>query len=101
MVTEGLRIRTVIFYDSGDMMVEYMVPRVDVRTNGLTFNHTAYLPIDAYDDEIQSVRSAVKAALKGALQDSLDIPAEPVEEPEPDEVGPYEYPPGEGPRTEE
>lgn len=103
MSEEVVRVRTVIFYDTGDVSIEYIAPSADVYRNGLTFNHTVLLPADSYDEELFTLRQAVKQTVAKAISDAAraDNPTVVAVETDPDEIGPYEYAPGEGPRTEE
>ena len=68
-------IRAVTFEPDGSAVVEYCVPAVDARANGVIHNHTLYVPagID-YDDELAAVTDAVKALLDDVLEDLPLLP---------------------------
>lgn len=52
------------------VMIEYLDVATDIRTNGLTLNHTCFIPFgDDYDDELEEVVEAAQRALSDALDD--------------------------------
>jgi hypothetical protein len=81
--------------------IEYTIPALDGLPNGLMFNHYVFLPDDTYDEMNATIRTALKIGVQQALKDaanpknSYHLPPDDIEED--DSVGPYEYPPGQGP----
>lgn len=68
-------IHAVTFDDAGGMTVEYMVPRDDVKANGIVTSHAISIPAgDDYDDEIEFVRAAAQHLLADVLDDLDDLP---------------------------
>ncbi len=56
--------------DTGSVAIEYCIPGMDVRENGVLLNHTLFVPGgDDYDDEIDALRDAARALLDDVLED--------------------------------
>lgn len=75
-------IHSISFQPNGDVAIEYVVPRDDVKVNGLMHQHAVIIPADDdYDDEIENVQEAAQHLLLDVLDDLKNLPALELEEP--------------------
>lgn len=54
--------------ETGGVVLEYLTPASDVRTNGLVVNHALLIPPE---DQFAEIIDALEAALQAALTDAL------------------------------
>lgn len=59
---------------NGDMLVEYCIPSLDARQNGVILNHTLLVPMGAdYDDELEAVQESILALIRDVLEDFPEL----------------------------
>lgn len=52
------------------VLIEYLNTATDIRKNGLTLNHTCFIPYgEDYEDELEGIIEAAQRALSDALED--------------------------------
>lgn len=70
MLDNTLLVRGVTFDPDGSVVVEYCAPDQDLKANGVVVNHILMVPVgDQYDDEIETVLTAIQALLVDVLED--------------------------------
>jgi hypothetical protein len=62
-------IRGLSFQEDGGVAMEYTYPARDMKASGLVVNHTIYIPVDDYEDEIDAISEAAVFLLRDALDD--------------------------------
>lgn len=75
-------LRGLTFEPDGSVLVEYCIPSLDARQNGVVLNHTLYVPAGQdYDDEVYAVQEAMLALISDVLEDLPNL--EPLRPPTP------------------
>lgn len=75
-------LRGLTFEPDGSVLIEYCIPAIDARQNGVVLNHTLYVPTGAdYNDEIDAVQDAILALIGDVLEDLPNL--EPMRPPQP------------------
>lgn len=87
-------IRTVTFMLDGSCVIDYLAPKEDLKSNGISINHAVYVPDDPdYADGIYRARTAIEELLDDVLEDASRLgPPEPGQERMDPDDGDEEYP---------